>query len=333
MMVDRLVVRPGAQHAVHTLMTRDYATQVADRGLRLAGAWLSPPFERPGHGSELTVVWEYASLQALWTARMAEEDDPATRRIWTEIGALTESRSRHLARSEPMDLPPPDRTGRTLPAGNPPLARIVFVRPHDPVAAGDQAAWIAAAEGLGSRHDAVIASRAGFHQEYSFLPGHLTWDIASLHPIDDASLLAALPGPCDIVEAVTLGRTLDQGLRHPGQGGTKRTILLRTRSDADPETLAAFELALAETPLYITAIDNWRLSRIAADSSGFGWTHCFEQEVADASVFVGDYLNHPYHWAVVERLFHPEAPERVGDGFLHTLYPIDRSVLASQTVS
>jgi hypothetical protein len=45
-------------------------------------------------------------------------------------------------------------------------------------------------------------------------------------------------------------------------------------------------------------------------------------------VFVGDYLNHPYHWAVVERLFHPDAPERSADGFCHTLYPMTRSVLA-----
>src|SRR3546814_4502027 len=75
----------------------------------------------------------------------------------------------------------------------------------------------------------------------------------------------------------------------------------------DGPAVAAFEKAMIDTPRYITAIRNWRVTRVT--SSRGGWTLCLEQEVPDASVFVGDYLNHPYHWAVVERLFHPDAPE------------------------
>jgi hypothetical protein len=67
---------------------------------------------------------------------------------------------------------------------------------------------------------------------------------------------------------------------------------------------------------------------VSASRGAVDWTHCIEQEAADPSVFVGDYLNHPYHWAVVERLFHPDGPEPSTNAFSHTLYPISRSVLA-----
>src|SRR3546814_12006920 len=80
---------------------------------------------------------------------------------------------------------------------------------------------------------------------------------------------------------------------------------------------------MIDTPRYITAIRNWRVTRVT--SSRGGWTLCLEQEVPDASVFVGDYLNHPYHWAVVERLFHPDAPARLATSFCHTPYPCARS--------
>jgi len=327
-LVDRLVVKPGHQQTAYALMIQHYAPHVAPRGLRLVGAWLSPPFEQPGVTSELTVIWEYASLAGLWGARMAEEDDPVARRIWSDIAAVTESRTRHLARSTPMPLPPPDERGR-LPVPADGLSRtILFVHPRDPVPASQQADWIAAAVSVPSARPDIVASRAGFHGEYSFLPGDLTWDIASRTPIEAAGLLALLPGAAELVDVVEVGLVLAAGLRDPRERGTKRTVLVRARADADAPAREAFERALADTPLYITAIDNWRLSRVTTSTGAVGWTHCFEQEVADSGVFVGDYLNHPYHWAVVERLFHPDAPERIGDAFLHTLYPIDRSVLS-----
>src|SRR3546814_2127238 len=84
-------------------MTQEYARHVQSRGLRLAGAWLTPPFERSDADSELTVVWEYPTLGALWAARMAEEDDPVVRDIWAKAEKMTTARSRQLARSWSMD--------------------------------------------------------------------------------------------------------------------------------------------------------------------------------------------------------------------------------------
>src|SRR3546814_5535870 len=82
--IDRFIIKPGHQRSLHDLMTQEYARHVQSRGLRLAGAWLTPPFERSDADSELTVVWEYPTLGALWAARMAEEDDPVVRDIRSE---------------------------------------------------------------------------------------------------------------------------------------------------------------------------------------------------------------------------------------------------------
>ena len=234
-----------------------------------------------------------------------------------------------------MDLPGPDNSGATsAPNGQGVVRSILFVRPLDAPSEADQPAWIATAEKVAARVPAVQASRAGFHQQYSFMPDHFTWDIASRGPVDHKALLAALPGPAEIVDSVELAPPVDVGVRDPQLGGTKRTILIRTKPDLSADDLASFEATLIPTPRYITALRNWRFSRVSSSTGAVGWTHCIEQEAADPSVFVGDYLNHPYHWAVVERLFHPDAPSPFANGFCHTLYPIDRSVLADlQTVT
>jgi hypothetical protein len=323
-LVDRYVVRAGCQQRVYDRVVGDYTAHLAARGLRLAGAWLSPPFEQPGRTSELTVVWEYPSLGSLWGARMEEESDLVARQLWADLDGLIESRSRHLGRSGPMDVPAPAEDA-VVPAADGVVRRILVIHPAEPVS--DPGPWVAAAAAV-IGGDGVKASCLGLHGAYSFRPGDLTWDIAAGRALDDASCLSWLPGAATIVDAVTLGRVLAAGVRSPELAGIKRTILLRVRADAEASVVAGFEKTLAGVPLWITDIRNWRLSRVVADGRTT-WTHCFEQEVEESAVFVGSYLHHPYHWAVVERLFHPDAPERVSDGFFQTLYPIQRSVLAA----
>src|SRR3546814_20963528 len=122
-----------------------------------------------------------------------------------------------------------------------------------------------------------------------------TWDMVAIEPMDEAALLAALPGAAEIVEAVALGEPLDAGLRNPDIGGTKRTILVRTEDGLDGPAAAAFEQAMNDTPRYIHAIRNWRVT--SDTSSSGGMTFCLEQEVPDASAVVGNHLNNPIPWA------------------------------------
>src|SRR3546814_13121781 len=97
--------------------------------------------------SELTVVWEYPTLGALWAARMAEEDDPVVRDIWAKAEKMTTARSRQLARSWSMDLPPPDDSGE-IAVGVKGQRTILFVRPTGALNEAEEPMWIAAIEGL-----------------------------------------------------------------------------------------------------------------------------------------------------------------------------------------
>ena len=57
------------------------------------------------------------------------------------------------------------------------------------------------------------------------------------------------------------------------------------------------------------------------------WTHCYEQEFNDHHVVTHDYLEHPFHWAVADRFFGPEGPEKTVYEFVHTIRACDRSLL------
>src|SRR3546814_8421522 len=100
-----------------------------------------------------------------------------------------------------------------------------------------------------------------------------TWDMVAIEPMDEAALLAALPGAAEIVEAVALGEPLDAGLRNPDIGGTKRTILVRTEDGLDGPAVAAFEKAMIDTPRYLTAIRNWRVTRVTSSRGEIGRAH------------------------------------------------------------
>src|SRR3546814_3540171 len=88
--------------------------------------------------------------------------------------------------------------------------------------------WRAGIEGLARADARILHSRAGFHQEYSFMPGHFTWDMVAIEPMDEAALLAALPGAAEIVEAVALGEPLDAGLRNPDIRSEEHTSELQS---------------------------------------------------------------------------------------------------------
>src|SRR3546814_1923202 len=85
---------------------------------------------------------------------MAEEDDPVVRDIWAKAEKMTTARSRQLARSWSMDLPPPDDSGE-IAVGVKGQRTILFVRPTGALNEAEEPMWIAAIEGL-ARADARI---------------------------------------------------------------------------------------------------------------------------------------------------------------------------------
>ncbi|MDB6061981.1 MAG: superfamily helicase [Verrucomicrobiaceae bacterium] len=325
LVVDDITARPEQQQAIFDLMTGPYAELAATRQLHLKQSLVLPPFERSGHASQLLFVWEYPSLNALWQARMTEESDTQLAALWAQVNELSLRRTRRLGRPEPMQ-----GCGRE-PVAPPPVAesvaavrRILFVAPSTEIDSATQAQWVAAATAF----PGAVRSQAGFNEGYSFLLGQMTWDISTPATVSLDDLLAALPTGAQLTDAIELGETLGSGVREPQIAGIKRTILLQATPSLGADQLAALEQTTDETPHFITDLRNWRFSRVARSHGTTPWTHCVEQEVFDAAVFMTSYLNHPFHWAIVDRYFHPEGHERSAVAFCHTLYPIARSTLA-----
>ncbi len=307
---DRLTVLPGCQREVLRRIEDEYRPLAAERGLRHLGTWTLPPFDRPGDSSDILARWEYPSLGALWIARGPEETDHRLSRFWTGLETLLVSRSRQLGRPRLID-------GMAPPGDKPTIFRrdagrsIAFVRPG---AAVDPVSALPLIEAGGAR--------AGVNDGgHTFRPGELTIDAAT-YPGDLAEFGR-------IEDVVRLGRNIETGFRDPALGhGVKRTILLRTIAGTDAARIDLLERRLGEWARHLPELVNWCLSRVASTTGAVAWTHCFEQEFADVAQITGAYLNHPFHWAVIDRFFHPEAPERIADAFFQTIYPVRRSVLA-----
>ncbi len=98
-----------------------------------------------------------------------------------------------------------------------------------------------------------------------------------------------------------------------------RVLLVRVDPGSPVEAVEEFEGDLLKMPGCIPSIVAWRLSRVADSVGRTEWTHVWEQEFTDHDALMGQYLNHPVHWSVVDRWFDPECPEViVRDRVCHT---------------
>ncbi|WP_306306846.1 Dabb family protein [Nocardia brevicatena] len=64
-------------------------------------------------------------------------------------------------------------------------------------------------------------------------------------------------------------------------------------------------------PQHIPTIRSWQLSRVRHAAGASEWTHVWEQEFDDLDGLLGPYMNHPIHWAHVDRFFDPESPDLI----------------------
>lgn len=107
-----------------------------------------------------------------------------------------------------------------------------------------------------------------------------------------------------------------------------RALLLRVAPGTPDSTVESFEQDLLRMPRYIPSIGAWRLNRVEKSVGPVEWTHVWEQEFADHASLMGQYLEHPIHWSVVDRWFDPECPEAVVlDRVCHTFCAIGDIVI------
>lgn len=309
--IDRMRVKPGAEQQVLDLFSTEYAVLAAGR-MRQVDLTITPPFPGASEPRDVVIHWEYPSLTALWTARMAEEGDARLSEFWQTIDQLVETRSRQLGRNRCMeqcgpldDNPPPI----AMPAGT---SRVIGFGKIAPDVL-DQAI-------------AQSSRRVRGGIEFGGKPGDAVTVELQLRVGEEPADL--FPQMALLDDAVTLGERIDSGCRAPGiSRGVKRTVLLRSIDGLPAANIEAMERQLAQFGRHVGVILNWSLSRVKKTQGPVKWTHCFEQEFADVGDITGDYLNHPFHWAVADRFFHREAPERSADAFFQSIYQIDQSAL------
>ena len=113
------------------------------------------------------------------------------------------------------------------------------------------------------------------------------------------------------------GTTGRSGAEAAGQ--VYRALFIRVSPSTPQDVLEEFERDLLRMPTHISSICAWRLSRVDAAIGHTPWTHVWEQEFTDLGSLQTQYLDHPIHWAVVDRWFDPECPEAVvHDRICHT---------------
>ncbi|KLL95466.1 Dabb family protein [Rhodococcus rhodochrous] len=146
-------------------------------------------------------------------------------------------------------------------------------------------------------------------------------EIAARH-IGDFDVTLRTP-PAMYVDGV--GYPTASAHRRPDEPHTVyRALLVRVDPDASVEAVEEFEGDLLKMPGYIPSIVAWRLSRVADSVGRTEWTHVWEQEFTDHDALMGQYLNHPVHWSIVDRWFDPECPEViVRERVCHTFCAVD----------
>ena len=120
-------------------------------------------------------------------------------------------------------------------------------------------------------------------------------------------------------------------IREPGlTDGIHRSLLIRVEPATDPVLVEQFERELAAMPAFIDAIRNSSLSRVDTMYASLGpeYTHVWEQEFATLDGLTGPYMQHAYHWSVVDPWFDVQAPVHIVDPVLiHSSCDLRRSIL------
>lgn len=181
----------------------------------------------------------------------------------------------------------------------------------------------------------VSPTRAQAHRAGNIMAVAAFRDVDSYHAAVDAPYVASVVRPlldaaCSHVEFVRY-RQGPIDIRDPDlHDGLHRTLLVGAEPWADPAAVAHFERQIARMGDYIDTIRNWSLSRVdeVIGSTGPQWTHVWEQEFTSIEGLIGEYMFHPYHYAVVDPWFDPQSPIRVLDtAIVHSMCDLEHSIL------
>jgi hypothetical protein len=139
-----------------------------------------------------------------------------------------------------------------------------------------------------------------------------------------------LDSSCRAVEVVRYQQGPVQ-IRQPGlAGGIQRTLAVSVEGSVDRDTLSLFESQLAAMGQFIDEIRNCSLSKVddVVGGSGPRWDYIWEQEFHSIDDVTGPYMDHPYHWAIIDPWFDPQSPTHIlRERYLHSVCRLESSIL------
>ncbi|MFC4595745.1 Dabb family protein [Sphingobium tyrosinilyticum] len=182
---------------------------------------------------------------------------------------------------------------------------------------GVQSAWIAPILPAPVIHAGQIVWRTIFATENDSL-------LAPIAPVWREKIAPLIEG----AQITALGyRTTRMGVAKKGPG-IWRALIFRTFTGADQETVRELESNLLLFPKYISTIKSWALSNVSTMDGPKGFTHVWEQEFDSVEGLLGEYMDHPLHWGVVDSYFDAELPQYIVEGHvIQAVAEIDGSIM------
>lgn len=111
-------------------------------------------------------------------------------------------------------------------------------------------------------------------------------------------------------------------------GGIHRTLLIAVNPGTPAEKIAGFEAEMRDMARYLPCIRNWGFSRVADSIGARRWTHIWEQDFDNVGALFGPYMNHPIHFAHIDRWFDTQSHDFIVDTYIgHTFCAVERSML------
>lgn len=99
----------------------------------------------------------------------------------------------------------------------------------------------------------------------------------------------------------------------PDGGGIWRALIFGLFPNTPAAQILNLERALLAMPREIRKIRAWGLSTISTTEGPNRFTHVWEQEFDSPADFIGEYMNHPIHWGMVDSWFDAECPQYIVD--------------------
>ncbi|MCE2389910.1 MAG: hypothetical protein J4G09_00330 [Proteobacteria bacterium] len=93
--LDRITVRAGELRNYQVRLRERYLPLARERGMTLAGQWITPPIELVDAPNELVLLWSLPGTAEFWAMR-SRSGDPELAAWWEESDSLTLERERRF---------------------------------------------------------------------------------------------------------------------------------------------------------------------------------------------------------------------------------------------